>query len=255
MLGPLSKGALRGQGRRRGRTLEAIYRRLYRTFGPQHWWPGETPFEIAVGALLTQNTSWSNASRAVQALKQRGLLRASRIRGLPLRRLALLIRSSGYFNQKAKRLKRFVRYLLERYAGRVEKMRGVPLPRLRGELLGIPGIGPETADSILLYALGKPTFVGDAYTHRVLARHSLIPRNASYGEIQALFMNNLRPSTARFNEFHALLVALGKNLCRPHPRCHLCPLRKIGKLRLETWPDRTAKAALLLPSSQKQPAL
>lgn len=246
---------LTGQGRSPGRTLEAIYRRLYSTFGPQHWWPGETPFEIAVGALLTQNTSWTNASRAVQALKQRGLLSSSRIRGLPIRRLALLIRSSGYFNQKARRLKRFVRYLLERYAGRVEKMGNVPLPRLREELLGVPGIGPETADSILLYALEKPTFVVDAYTRRVLARHSLIPWKAAYGDIQAFFMDNLRPSAARFNEFHALLVALGKTLCRPHPRCHLCPLRGVGKLRLETSPDRSAKASLLLPSSQKQPIL
>lgn len=240
-----------GQGRRFGRTLDAIYRRLFRTFGPQHWWPGDTPFEITVGALLTQNTSWSNASRAVQALKQRQLLSPRRIQDLSTPRLAALIRSSGYFNQKARRLKRFVRYLLRRHGGRMDRMASARPDRLRDELLGIPGIGPETADSILLYALGKPLFVVDAYTRRVMARHSFIPWKASYAEIQALFMDNLQPEAARFNEFHALLVALGKTLCRPHPRCHLCPLRRIGRLRLESSPDRSVRGPLVLASSKK----
>lgn len=223
------------------RSLAAIYRRLHRRFGPQKWWPGETPFEVAVGAILTQNTSWVNASRAVQALKRRGLLNPRGIDRLPRPRLARLIRSSGYFNQKADRLQRFVRYLLRRYQGRMSRMRGVALQQIRSELLALSGIGPETADSILLYALQKPVFVVDAYTRRVLARHSLIPREASYDQIQALFMKGQGRrggSVPYFNEYHALLVQLGKSLCRPHPLCSACPLREIGRLKLETTPGK-----------------
>ena len=229
------------------RTLDAIYRRLFSAFGPQHWWPGETPFEVAVGAILAQNTSWSNASSAVQALKRRGLLDPRRIALLPSRRLASLIRSSGYFNQKAKRLKVFVAYLNRRYGGEMSRMRKIRAVRLRGELLGLWGIGPETADSILLYALGKPVFVVDAYTRRVLSRHSLISPDAGYEEIQTLFAPlpwRGRDRLRRFNEYHALIVQLGKSLCRPSPRCSDCPLRRVGRLRLETplfWAKKRKK--------------
>jgi len=219
------------------RTLNRIYRRLFSTFGPQHWWPGETPFEMAVGAILTQNTSWTNASRAVQELKRRGLLEPRRLNRLPQRSLGRIIRSCGYFNQKAKRLKVFVLYLTQKYGGRIERMRVVPTALLRKELLGLWGIGPETADSILLYALGKPVFVVDAYTRRVLARHSLIPWEASYDRIQRL-LDALpakgRGRTALFNEYHALFVQLGKSLCKTRrPRCSECPIRRIGTLKLE----------------------
>lgn len=218
------------------RTLETIYRRLFALFGPQHWWPGETPFEVVVGALLTQNTAWSNASLAIARLKQAKLLHPSRLLRIPQGRLARLIRSSGYFNQKAKRLKRFVRYFHGKYGGSIQRMKKIPLNLVREELLNLPGIGPETADSILLYALDKPTFVVDAYTRRILARHSIISWDASYEEIQHLFEKNLPRRAPLFNEYHALLVVLGKEFCRTHPKCHLCPLRSIGKLCLEETP-------------------
>ncbi len=211
-----------------------IYKKLLARFGRQHWWPGETPFEVMVGALLTQNTSWSNAARAIRRLKEEGLLLPERLARIPQRKLARRIRSSGYFNQKARRLIGFVRYFLKRYGGSPSRMRKVPLRRLRKELLALPGIGPETADSMLLYALEKPTFVVDSYTRRVLARHSLISWEASYEQIQAFFMGSLPPGAPLFNEYHALLVALGKELCRKrNPECHLCPLRRVGRLRLE----------------------
>ena len=218
------------------RTLTAIYGKLLARFGRQHWWPGETPFEVMVGAILTQNTAWSNAASAISRLKRTGLLDSARLVRVPKDRLARQIRPSGYFNQKAERLKSFVRYFQNRYGADIRRMKKVPWVRLRQELLNLPGIGPETADSILLYALHKPTFVVDAYTRRVLARHSLISWEDSYGQIQALFQRNLPPRVSLFNEYHALLVALGKELCRTHPICHLCPLRSIGKLRLETTP-------------------
>ena len=215
------------------RTLEAIYRKLFSRFGPQHWWPGDTPFEIAVGAIFTQNTSWSNAAKAIAQLKSRKLLTPDRLDRLPLQKLAGLIRSSGYYNQKSLRLKTFVRYLLDRYEGDLERMAARPLQTIRQELLTLPGVGPETADSILLYALGKPIFVVDAYTHRALARHSLVPWKATYRQIQELFMKHLRPRQRHFNEYHALFVALGKELCKAHPSCSQCPLKEIGHLQLE----------------------
>ena len=216
------------------RTLEAIYRRLSARFGPQHWWPGETPFEVMVGAILPQNTAWPNVAKAIQRLKQAGMLEPVPLSMVRHSRLAGLIRSSGYFNQKAKRLKLFVRYFQDRYRGDVGRMRRVPVAILREELLKLNGIGPETADSILLYALEKPVFVVDAYTRRILARHSLISWGASYPQIQELFIKHLPANVFIFNEYHALLVALGKNLCQTHPKCHLCPLRDLGRLRLET---------------------
>ncbi len=215
-------------------TLEKIYKRLFAHFGPQHWWPGETSFEIAVGAILAQNTSWNNASRAIENLKKARLLNPKSLRQLPIKKLAQGIRSSGYFNQKARKLKMFLQYLQSRYGGRMGNMQKAALPKLREELLKINGIGPETADSILLYALHKPIFVVDAYTKRVLARHSLISWNASYDEIQGFFLGNLPKSVRFFNEYHALIVALGKKLChKTYPKCNLCPLASIGKLQIE----------------------
>jgi endonuclease-3 related protein len=190
-----------------------------------------------VGAILTQNTSWANAAKAIGRLKEKRLLDSAPLDQIPVRQLAPLIRSSGYFNQKAKRLKVFVRHLQKRYRGRISSLRKVPWGQLREELLSLPGIGPETADSILLYALEKPTFVVDTYTRRILARHSFIRWEASYEEIRALLMQGLPHRVPYFNEYHALLVALGKEIChRQRPQCHLCPIRRVGRLRLETPP-------------------
>lgn len=216
--------------------LNGVYRKLFTKFGPRHWWPGDTPFEVAVGAILTQNTSWTNASMAVQQLKRRGLLDPRRLARVPEKQLAQIIRSSGYFNQKAKRLKVFVNYLLERHGGSMGRMRKVPLPVLRKELLGLWGIGPETADSILLYALEKPVFVVDAYTKRILARHGLVSWDASYDEIQQLFekLPGRGPGRVKmYNEYHALIVEMGKTTCRPRPNCESCMLKKLGRLKLE----------------------
>ncbi|MBI3312220.1 MAG: endonuclease III domain-containing protein [Candidatus Omnitrophica bacterium] len=214
--------------------LSSIYRKLFRHFGPQGWWPGDTPFEIAVGAILTQNTSWGNASRAVGALKKQKQLSVQGILRTPSGRLARMIRSSGYFRQKTKRLKVFARYLSERQGSRIERMRRFSAGRLRKELLSLWGIGPETADSVLLYALEKPVFVVDAYTRRILLRHSLISSKDGYEEIQALFAEHLPVQVPLLNEYHALLVVLGKRYChKSRPRCGRCPIRSVGKLRLE----------------------
>ncbi|MBI3322811.1 MAG: endonuclease III domain-containing protein [Candidatus Omnitrophica bacterium] len=214
--------------------IRSIYRKLYSRFGPQRWWPGETPFEVAVGAILTQNTSWANAHRAVLELKRSRLLDPVRLARVPQKRLAKLIRSSGCFNQKAKRLRAFSQFVNKTYGGKMARMRRAPAEKLREELLGVSGIGPETADSILLYALDKPVFVVDAYTRRILARHSLVARDASYDRIKDLFEKALPREQRLFNEYHALIVATGKGHCRrSNPGCPECPLREVGRLALE----------------------
>jgi endonuclease-3 related protein len=207
--------------------LMDIYQRLYKTYGPRHWWPGETPFEVMVGAILTQNTSWRNVEKAIQHLKDKGVLNAEGIHQLRKSQLAPLIRSSGYYRIKAERLKVFVNFLFENYDGNINRMRREKLETLRKKLLQIKGIGPETADSILLYGLKKAIFVVDAYTKRVLSRHGMISESVSYGEIQRLFMNHLPVDERLFNEYHALLVHLGKTLCKKVPRCDICPLNSI----------------------------
>ncbi len=211
-----------------------IYRTLHSAFGPQHWWPGETPFEMMVGAILTQNTNWANVERAIAQLKAAGLMNPRRLGQCPERRLARLIRPAGYFNIKARRLREFMRWYEARTGnGPVEALRGVRTNRLRQELLSISGVGPETADSILLYALRRRVFVVDAYTRRILFRHRLIRRNASYDEIQQLFHGSLPTSTPLYNEYHALIVQSGKAVCRPKPLCDQCPLLPLlGKPKL-----------------------
>ncbi len=204
-----------------------IYRTLYQAYGPRDWWPGETPFEVMVGAILTQNTSWRNVEKAIQKLKDKGVLNAEGIHQLRKFQLAPLIRSSGYYRIKAERLKAFVGFLFEEYDGDIEKMGEERLPVLRQKLIGVNGIGPETADSILLYGLNKPIFVVDAYTKRILSRHGMILENTSYEEIQRLFMTHLPMDEKLFNEFHALLVCLGKTLCKKVPKCDICPLKGI----------------------------
>ena len=206
--------------------LLEIYRELYTAFGPQHWWPGETPIEIIVGAVLTQNTAWTNVARAIANLKAARLLSVAGLRRVDRRRLARLIRPSGYFNQKAARLKAFIEFLDARYGGRLSVMARRGTAELRRALLGVTGIGPETADSILLYAFGRPVFVVDAYTRRVAGRHGLIGERASYDEVQGYFTAHLPRSARLYNEYHALLVRVGKDFCRrAHPLCAECPLR------------------------------
>ena len=204
-----------------------VYHRLYNAYGPRHWWPGETSFEIMVGAILTQNTSWRNVERAIQRLKEKGMLNPEGIYCLKKSQLAPLIRSSGYYRIKADRLRAFVDFLFEEYGGDLKRMMRGRLAELRGKLLRVKGIGPETADSILLYGLKKPIFVVDAYTKRILSRHGIISEKASYEEIQKLFMDHLPPDEKLFNEYHALFVHLGKNVCKKNSRCEICPLKDI----------------------------
>lgn len=209
-----------------GADVAGIYRRLRTRFGPQGWWPAETPFEVIVGAILTQNTAWGNVERAVANLKAARLLSARGLTRVPRRRLARLIRPSGYFNQKALKLKAFMAFLKREYGGSLAAMGRAPTAALRAKLLAVHGIGPETADSILLYALGRPVFVVDAYTVRVLSRHGLLPPGARYEEAQRFLTARLPRGARLFNEFHALFVRVGKEFCGTRPRCGGCPLEE-----------------------------
>ena len=240
--------------------IRAYFRTLYAAWGDQHWWPAESEFEVIVGAYLTQNTSWTNVEQALQRLRTARVLSVNGIRRTSLRKLERLIRSSGYFRQKAQRLKTFVEFLDKRYAGSLTRMFAQPTATLREELLSLNGVGPETADSILLYAGNRPSFVVDAYTRRILERHSLIASTATYEDIRQLFHRALGPlaaenlecatgektgpvgschvpsnmSTAKrealvqiFNEMHGLIVGVGKTYCkRSQTDCERCPLNK-----------------------------
>jgi endonuclease-3 related protein len=207
-----------------GPLLQELYQRLWEVWGPQDWWPGDTPFEVAVGAILTQNTNWGNVARAITALKDRDLLTPQALQALPETELAQLIRPSGYYNLKARRLRNFLHFLAQHFENSMARMAAADLASLRPALLNIKGVGPETADSILLYALDKPTFVVDAYTFRILSRHDLIAEGCAYEELRQLFMEHLPARVPLYQEYHALLVRLGKEWCRPQPRCALCPV-------------------------------
>ena len=210
--------------------IQLIYKKLYASFGPQHWWPAETPFEVMIGAILTQGTSWSNVEKAIRNLKDRKLLLPSRLHKLPVKELGLLIKSAGYYNIKARRLKNFLNFLFSSYRDSIKKISGVGVMELRAQLLAVNGIGPETADSILLYALGKPAFVVDAYTKRILYRHGLVKKGWDYSRVQEVFVKGLKPRPRLFNEYHALLVRLGKDFClKNNPRCGGCPLHSMLK--------------------------
>src|SRR5215470_4622259 len=198
---------------------------LLERYGPQRWWPGRSAYEIAVGAILTQHTAWTNAALAIAALRGRRWLDARRLAAVEVGELAPVIRSAGTYRLKAQRVHDFTVWLLERFGGRWERLRREPLASLRGELLRVPGLGPETVDAILLYAAGRPVFVADAYARRVLARHRFIRRQAGYEETRAFVEAHLPSDPGLFNEFHALLVALGKSHCRTTPRCEACPVR------------------------------
>jgi endonuclease-3 related protein len=205
--------------------LLKIYELLYEYFGDLHWWPADSPFEVMVGAILTQNTAWTNVEKAIKALKDGDLLSPAALFRIDEEILAEIIRPSGYYHVKAKRLKSLVRFFLEEYSGNLERMCAETAPVLREKLLGVRGIGPETADSILLYACGKPVFISDAYTQRILRRHDLIKEDTDIFQIRSLFMTHLPHSVSLFNQYHALLVYAGKTFCRKIPKCSPCPLR------------------------------
>lgn len=208
-----------------GRKLTRIYRLLLDRYGPQHWWPGDSPFEVIVGAILTQSAAWANVEKAIDNLKRRGLLEAAALLGVPQDELARLVYPSGYYNAKARKLRAFVEYLAERHGGSLDRLFAQGTDELRQELLSIHGVGEETADSIVLYAAGKPVFVIDAYTRRIMDRLGLRPRQQSYADYQAMFVERLPEDEALFNEYHALLVRLGKETCKKTPRCGGCCLR------------------------------
>ncbi|MHC4412143.1 MAG: endonuclease III domain-containing protein [Planctomycetota bacterium] len=208
--------------------LMDVYQLLFSRFGAQHWWPGESRFEIITGAILTQNTAWPNVEKAIANLKAADCLDPEKLYFMDAGRLAELIRPAGYFNIKAKRLKNFLAWLFDSYDGKLENLEKLGTEQFREELLTIKGIGPETADSILLYAFDREVFVVDTYTARIAVRHQLIEPEADYHQLQEMFEANLPADKKLFNEYHALLVRTGKEYCRPISRCAGCPLQKLA---------------------------
>lgn len=207
--------------------LGEIFERLFAAYGPQRWWPGETDTEIVVGAILTQNTAWRNVERAIERLKQAQCLSFPAIRDLPRPRLEELVRPSGTYRVKARRLTAFVKMLFGTHGGSLPDMLGGDLDEARRRLTSIHGIGPETADAILLYAADRPTFVVDTYTKRILRRHFLLDPSADYEATRRVFHDELVPDARQCNEFHALFVRLGKVHCRVRARCEGCPLESM----------------------------
>lgn len=206
--------------------LLRYYEAMSGALGPMHWWPAQTPFEVIVGAILTQSTAWANVERAIANLRGARLLSPGAVARVSAPRLANLVRPSGYFRQKAKKLKAFVRFLERSYGGSLKRMFATPTAGLREQLLAVHGIGPETADSILLYAGNHPVFVVDAYTHRIFGRHGLVDGKPDYERVRAFVESSISRESTLFNEFHALIVNTGKNWCRKSaPRCDGCPLR------------------------------
>lgn len=205
--------------------LQHIFESLLAFYGPQRWWPADSPFEVMVGTILTQNTAWTGVEKAISRLAGVCDMTPQGVLALHSAQLEEAIRPSGYFRQKAQRLRHLCGYLLEMYDGIIPRMNGIPVAKLRAELLRLHGIGPETADSILLYALEKPVFVVDAYTVRLCSRLGMIDGNSKYARVQSLFMDNLEPDAATFNEYHALIVRHCKQKCRKQsPVCKECPL-------------------------------
>jgi endonuclease-3 related protein len=193
-------------------------------FGSQGWWPADSPFEVIVGTILTQNTAWRNVERAIDGLKQRGLMIVPSLLSVSDTELASIIRPSGYFNVKTRRLKAVGSFLMDEYQGDLTRVAAEPMEVARGKFLRVRGIGPETADSILLYAFNRPTFVVDAYTRRILSRHHVIEDGATYDAIRTMFMQKVPGDVPVYKEYHALLVRLGKTFCKVAPRCVGCPL-------------------------------
>ncbi|MBW1681268.1 MAG: endonuclease III domain-containing protein [Deltaproteobacteria bacterium] len=218
----MSKGTLTG------RWLMEMFERMSAHFGPCNWWPADSPLEMMAGAVLTQNTNWQNVEKALENLKKARWLSLQTLHRLTERELAGAIRPAGYYNIKAGRLKNLVRFIVERYGTDLSAFLEEDTETLREGLLSVKGIGPETADSILLYAAGRPVFVVDAYTHRILARHEMAEEQSTYHELQSLFMDHLPPDPGLFNEFHALIVRVGKTYCRKKADCGRCPLGRWG---------------------------
>ncbi|HQG50913.1 MAG TPA: endonuclease III domain-containing protein [Syntrophorhabdaceae bacterium] len=207
-----------------GQRLLKIFNILLKSFGKRNWWPGETPLEIIVGAVLTQNTSWKNVQKAIQNMKNECVLDIESLYRIGTERLSEIIRPSGFYNLKANRLKNIVNVIYNSYGASIDNMANISLDELRHSLLEINGIGPETADSILLYALNRPIFVVDAYTKRFLSNHRLYAAGGDYHAVQRFFMKNLPADIYLFNEFHALIVCLGQGYCKKTPICKGCPL-------------------------------
>jgi endonuclease III related protein len=207
--------------------LQKIYERLLLEYGPQHWWPADSPFEVIIGAILTQSAAWRNVEKAINNLKSSDVLTIEKLRNTPIEELAKLIRPCGYYNAKAKKLKAFVTWLNENCDDDLDILFNHDINVLREKLLSIHGIGEETADSIILYAAEKSVFVIDAYTKRIISRIGMLPVDAGYDAFQRLFMENLKPDEYVFNEYHALLVCLGKLSCRKNPLCEGCCLKEI----------------------------
>mgnify|MGYP005838892011 CR=1 FL=1 len=210
--------------------LMNIYNRLYKSFGSRNWWPADTAEEVIFGAILTQNITWKNVEQAIGALKEQGKLSFKAIANMDEQTLATIIRPARFLNQKARALKTFADYFGNNYRFSIKNMKKRELWALRKELLGLYRIGPETADSILLYALGKPIFVIDVYTKRIFSRHGFLNMEDSYEAYQNFFMQNLPQETGLYNEYHALLVHLGNQYCKPKPLCGSCPLRTLGTI-------------------------
>jgi endonuclease III related protein len=206
------------------RILMDMFDLMLKRFGNQHWWPGDTELEMMVGAILTQNTNWKNVEKAINNLKDKGILNIESLHNISLPLLAEQVRPAGYFNIKAGRLKNLIEFIVERYSGDINLLLKDNTQTLRQGLLAIKGVGPETADSILLYAVKRPVFVIDAYTYRILNRHGLVDDQVTYDDLQALFTDSLPEDVGLFNEFHALIVRTGKEFCRGKPLCDSCPL-------------------------------
>ncbi|MFH1799301.1 MAG: endonuclease III domain-containing protein [Candidatus Omnitrophota bacterium] len=206
--------------------LRLVYTALRKAFGHQRWWPGDTPFEVMIGAILTQNTAWTNVEQAILNLKEARKLSFEALRRIPAKKLSQLIRPSGYFNVKADRLKAFMDFLEQECRGDLSKLKRKTMPVLRKKLLTVKGVGPETADSILLYALGKMSFVIDAYTKRIFSRHGLAKDRDTYEQWREIFMRALPENRDLYNDFHAQIVRTGKDHCRKVPRCERCPLQR-----------------------------
>lgn len=207
--------------------LIKTYDRLFEHYGPQNWWPADSPFEVMIGAVLTQAAAWSNVEKALANLKDADALSSEAIRKMPLSDLAQLVYPSGYYNAKARKLKALCDFLHDRFADDIDAMARVPTSEIRKELLGVYGIGDETADDIVLYALGHPIFVVDTYTRRLMHRLGMASEDVSYSELQSLFMDNLAPDTQYFNEYHALIVRHAVVSCKKQPVCPDCPLLDI----------------------------
>ena len=206
---------------------QQVYQHLYDELGPQHWWPGQSPLEVMVGAVLVQNTAWKNVERAIDNLREASLLTPQRLLDAATDEIEELIRPAGYFRQKTKRLRGLIEFVIREYGGSIDAMREADTSQMREQLLALHGIGPETADSILLYALEKPILVVDTYTHRIFARHGWIAYEADYHQLQQHLTSELPAETLLYNEMHALLVNVGHHHCRKTPRCDQCPLREM----------------------------